>query len=325
MNNAMQQDVLQRLQQHTNFDLLETIQDNERYLICLIRQEGQKRILKVAQDTELIPNLIKEIENTQYLSTVTKYRKDTILQLRDVHSCGWGWYIGEHFDKALLFNRGESNNEEEKAKRSAKKLAYLFAEMESYAPIGFKGKPLYVDEDNSPTKRFERRMREVAKLTSIAREGGFLSEDASRRITDFIYEYSHTVTAGIELWDLEPWEVFELEDGKLGLIDLEYTDLAGRRYFDIVWNYHRLWAELKLPEAAKTFLGEFIRVKEIDNQDFATPFLVLFGMKLTGYLRDAALWYKDTKEKGYPVIYSPQEMDELLHRYLSFDISALTD
>lgn len=325
MNNAIQQDVLQRLQQHTEFDLLETIQDNERYSVYLIRQEDQKRILKVARDPELAPNLIKEVDNTQYLSTATKYREDTILQLRDVHSCGWGWYIGGHFDEALLFSRGENNNEEEKAKKSARKLAHLFAEMESYTPVGLKGKPLYVDENNLPTERFEKRMREVEKLTGIAREGGFLSEDASRRISDFIYEHLHTVTSSIELWDLEPWEVFELEDGKLGLIDLEYTDLAGRRYFDIVWNYHRLWAELKLPEAAKTFLGEFIRGKEIDDQEFTTPFLVLFGMKLTGYLRDAALWYKDTKEKGYPVIYSPREMDDLLHRYLSFDISVLTD
>lgn len=325
MEKGLQQDVFQRLQLHTNFELLETIQDNERYLICLIRQEGQKRILKVARDPELIPNLVKEVDNTQYLSTVTGYREDTMLWLRTIHSCGWGWYIGSHFDEPLLFKRGPGKNEEETSAEPAKKLARLFAEMESYTPVGLKGKPLYIDGNNAPTVRFKNKMREMEKLAGIAQEGGFLTEDASRRITDFIYKNYHTVTSSIELWDLEPWEVFQLKGGKLGIIDLEYTDLAGRRYFDIVWNYHRLWAELKLPGAAKTFLKEFIRVKEINTEEFATPFLVLFGMKLTGYLRDAALWYKDTKEKGYPVVYSPQEMDDLLYRYSSFDISALTD
>lgn len=325
MSKLAQPTVVDKLRQHTNFEVVETIQNNERYLLCEIEQNGQTRILKIANDPELTPNLLREVENNLFLSTVSEYRNNNHIEVRNIHSHGKGWYIGDHFDGPLLFSGQPIKKMDASVSEASQRLSQLFAELESYTPAGLFGLPVYAYKNGRSTVQFRERLHEIEQHKDIACRGGFLSEVSARRIIDYIHQHKDSVTTALELWDLEPWELFALEDDHIGLIDVEYMNLRGRRYFDIVWNYHRLWADLKSPAAAKRFLQAYLERKEVNQHEFARPFLAQFGMKLIGYLRDAALWYQDTSAYGAPLVYSPEEMEELLERYLRFEISALTD
>lgn len=325
MSKLAQPTVVDKLRQHTNFEVVETIQDNERYLLCEIEQNSQTRILKIANDPELIPNLLREVENNLFLSTVSQYRSNNHIEVRNIHSHGKGWYIGDHFDGPLLFNSQPIKKMDTSVAKASQHLAQLFAEIESYTPAGLFGLPVYTDKHGRPTVQFRERWHEIEQHKDIACRGGFLTEASARRITDYIHQHKDSVTSALELWDLEPWELFYLGGERIGLIDVEYMNLRGRRYFDIVWNYHRLWADLKSPAAAKQFLKSYLERKEVDQHEFTRPFLVQFGMKLIGYLRDAALWLEDTRAYGAPLVYTPEEMEDLLERYLRFEVSALTD
>lgn len=318
-------ELVNKLQLQMGFEITENIQDNHRYRLCAIRQDGKKRILKVVKDPELISNLTTEVNNTIYISTVSKHRENVLFRVRSIYSFGEGWYIGEHFDGSTLFKKRPIKDVNQKVEKATDRLALLFADIESYTPAGIIGKPVYTDRHGNWNKRYKTRLQEVKRHMRVARAGGFLSRKDSDRLWDYINKNAESVTSCMEMFDFEPWELFELDKGVLGVIDVEYVDLAGRRYFDVVWNYLRLWADLESPEAAKKFLKNYLGHRKAGSEDLTAPFFVLFSMKLTGYLRDAALWYRDTEEKGLPLVYPKEVMSELLQRCLRFEISALTD
>ena len=183
------------------------------------------------------------------------------------------------------------------------------------------GKNVYLDADGKPTKDFYDTVDTLEIWAKIAIDGNFLQRGQADAIITYVKEHLGEVKYGVELYDLEPWEMFVLPEYKLGVIDLEYLNLRGRRHFDAVYNYLRLWLDAKRPAIARAMLERYVEI--CGQEKMETAFLALFGVKLMGYLMDAAHWMKDTQEEGKPVIYGHAETEAILNRYLKFSLEAL--
>jgi hypothetical protein len=316
--------ISQKDQQRTStpYRLLKTLQDNHRYKVSLIEQDGEERILKQCNDPELASMLHHDVQSSFYLEAVRSYNIESVFRVRQIYSYGNDWHIGEKLHGEILFPHETKRSLEDEIKIAEELYAPFIYETCIYTPQVMLGKHPYVNEQGTPNKDFHTVIGKMREWADIAVKGRFIKKDEAELIIDFIQKHLKEVRYGIELYDLEPWEIFLLPDYRIGIIDLEYTNLRGRRHFDMAYNYMRLWLDVKRPRVAMATLRRYKEIAKEEDMDNA--FLSLFGIKLMGYLMDAARWMKDTKEKGKPVIYSHKETRELLNRYLTFSIKELT-
>lgn len=300
---------------------IKTIQDNHRYKVSIIEQEGQERILKQCNDLELAGMLFHDVQSSFYLETVRKYNIESVFRVRQIYSYGDDWYIAEKFDGDKLYERKPVRSLEYDIRIARDLYAPFIYETSVYTPQVMLDKYPYIGTDGKPNKEFHDVIDTLHKYAEIAIEGNFLNKEQAGQIIDFVQGHLCEVKYGVELYDLEPWEMFVLPEYKLGVIDLEYLNLRGRRHFDMVYDYLRLWLDIKRPAVARATLERYIEICGPEELDGA--FLSLFGVKLMGYLMDAARWMKDTKEQGKPVVYAHNETDGVLQRYLQFSVEAL--
>ena len=304
-----------------NYIFIKTIQDNHRYKVSIIEQHGEERILKQCNDPELAGMLHHDVRSSFYLETVRSYNIESVFRVRKIYSYGDDWYIAEKFTGDTLYERKPVRSLDYDIRIARDLYAPFIYETSVYTPQVMLGKNPYVDAQGEPTKDYFDCIEELERHARIAVTGKFLKQDQADQIIAYVREHLKEVKYGVELYDLEPWEMFVLPEYKLGVIDLEYLNLRGRRHFDAVYNYLRLWLDVKRPAVARAMLQRYMEIA--GNEELTGAFLSLFGIKLVGYLMDAANWMKDTKELGKPVVYSHDETQAILKRYLEFSTEAL--
>lgn len=83
--------------------------------------------------------------------------------------------------------------------------------------------------------------------------------------------------------DFTPWHMFELTNGKIGLIDGEHAMKNGVEYYDICYLIQRTFSVLKKPELAKTILDNLIERK----YNLEKLKVVLASRAIGGFLDDS--------------------------------------
>ncbi len=304
-----------------HYTFIKTIQDNHRYKVSIIEQDGEERILKKCNDPELAGMLYHDVRSSFYLETVRSYNIESVFRVRKIYSYGDDWYIAEKFDGDKLYERRPVRSLEYDIRIARDLYAPFIYETSVYTPQVMLGKNPYVDVQGEPTKNYHDAIAELERHARVAVEGNFLDKRQAETIIAYVRKHLKEVKYGVELYDLEPWEMFVLPEYQLGVIDLEYLNLRGRRHFDVVYDYLRLWLDVKRPAVARAMLQRYMEIAA--GEDLKGAFLSLFGIKLVGYLMDAANWMKDTRELGKPVVYSHDETQAILNRYLEFSVEAL--
>ena len=303
---------------------IKTLQDNHRYKVSVINFEGQTRILKQCNDSELQSKLHHDIQSNFYLEMARSYNIESVFRVRKIITYGHDWYIAEKLDGDVLFDASMSQRSIEDNKRFARELyAPFIFETSVYTPQVLLHKHPYRHHDLRPNNNHNETISRLKNHACRAVGGSFISRDDADLIIAFVTEHLSSVEYGIELYDLDPWEMFILSNYTLGIIDLEYMNLRGRRHFDMAYNYLRLYFDLKQPIIAAETLRKYDEL--CGDEKYQNAFLSLFGLKLMGYLSDASRWMDDTEKLGKPVVYSHDEADLIVNTYLEFSIKALID
>ena len=302
----------------TEYEHLETLQENERFKVALIEHEGEHRVLKQAKNQESVTKLHAELANIHFFSKITEARSTTF-RVPKVYAFGSDWFICEYFDAPLLIAR-DRVADAQLVGLAGDYLAPFAAEVDQFRPYGARRCTFFLD-NGKPNVRFRRSMEEFERAVPEAEKGKLVTPANARKIKSFIEDNVGAVGCGVDLEDIEPWDLYLLNDNKMGMIDVERVSIYGRRHFGASWQYLRLWADYQSPEAACAFLGEYFR--RIEDDESTIGFQVLFGFKLMGFLADTVKFLEDSRREGKPVAYEPDSMRQLLQDYLAFDINTL--
>lgn len=83
--------------------------------------------------------------------------------------------------------------------------------------------------------------------------------------------------------DFVPWHIFTTNKNKLFLIDGEHSKIAGFKFYDIAYFYHRVYTKLKRPDIANKFLKEFNNIYQFSKADKECFRLILAQRVIGGY------------------------------------------
>jgi len=83
--------------------------------------------------------------------------------------------------------------------------------------------------------------------------------------------------------DFVPWHIFITNENKLFLIDGEHSRIAGFKFYDIAYFYHRVYTKLKRPDIANKFLEEFNNIYQFSKADKECLGLILAQRVIGGY------------------------------------------
>lgn len=269
--------------------LQEVLQDNDRHAVFLIEQNNQQRIYKAANNDEFKRNIELAVINYHFLSTLSSQNPDSVFRPRQIYQFNFdeGWFIGENFNTPPLFAKEPITDHDQACEYVATYLAPFLYEVSTYSAALYHQQPLYSETNTDPAKRPDNRLRELTAWAIMAVQHQFISQDQADHILDFIRQNLTSITTDIELRDLETWEMFILGDGKLGIIDLEFLDSAGKRHFDVVWQYYKLWTTHLSQPAARTLLREYRKLAKSDSA-LDQSLLTMLAMKFLGVMYDAA-------------------------------------
>lgn len=61
---------IDQLRTSVGFEIIKPLQENERFLVYLVRHEGEKRVFKIACNEELEANLERDVRMSMFLTTL---------------------------------------------------------------------------------------------------------------------------------------------------------------------------------------------------------------------------------------------------------------
>lgn len=265
----------------------EVLQDNHRHAVFLVEQNDEERIYKAANTEEFIQNISLSVQNYHYINALVSSNPNSVFRPRRIYqfNADEGWFIGENFNVPPIFAKEPIEDHTNACELVATYMVPFLAEAAANTSINYSQTPLYSDNNPDPSKRIDNRMRELGAYAQTAVQANLISSTYAARLIDIIRDGIDSIKTGIELKDLSTWEMFILPEGKLGIVDLEHLDTAGRKHFDVVWQFNTLWSTQLNQAAARTLLREYRQaVRQETSADGAI--LIMLSMKFLGLMHD---------------------------------------
>jgi hypothetical protein len=273
--------------------------------VFLIEQGGERRILKVITDITAATNIWREVTYCRLLHSLAETMPEVTFRTRTVLAAGDGWYVGELLDAPPLLD-GDYGS-------AIPRLAAVLADFDALAPAGGAHEPQYRDPTALPNSCATQRLTELERWLDTIVQRGPLSRAEAGRTLEHLRATMEDVRPGFEMWDVKLDDFLDMPEDKVGVYDLEFAHLFGRRYYDL----GRLYATLFCCAASRAFapllLGEFLKRTPRPMADIASSCLPVFAAQAVARLHDAVTGDAD-----------PALPRELLDRCRSGDLEALS-
>ena len=220
-------------------------------------------------------------------------------------------YIGQYFDAPALQTDSRDMAQTE---RWVEPLAQVLVDLDQLAlSPKLHGKP---DYEASQSAAYTNLWGKVEKWLEKPLAQGMITEQEKARAKEQIESRLSDIQPALQHGDFVPWHMFDLGDGKIGLIDGEHASLTKPRYYDLAYLYTRLATRQQSFEQASKVLREFLKLSMVDEAEFLKSWLPVITLRSLGMYNDAIA---DLKIQDY----RPQAK-ELLQRSFSGQLKDFT-
>jgi hypothetical protein len=252
--------------------------------VYLVEHRGQTRVLKTITRPELRPNLVRDIAYSALVATLTAAGGDWMIRASAPVASGDGWVLREFFAADPLLDVDDVDHPP-----ALQRLGAALADLDRLSPDPASRRPAYRDEAGEPVADDTRRLAELARwVRELAEQhalGAVDGEALLRRLTDD----RPRIRPGFEMWDVKLEDFLDLPDGHVGIYDLEFAYLFGRRHYDLARLDATLAVPLHAPGPAAVLLRAYLQTVPLRREAVAPACLQVLVETLLAELYDATL------------------------------------
>ena len=244
-----------------------------RHVVGQVKFENEKLFVKLASTTGAGERTINEATWNRNLNVVWK-KYITTFKTPKIFDDGYFedryWFIGEYVFGKPLARISDKNtdipiNDLQRSAEIAReilkltKLALLPKDVEHFKEI------------------WRQRMIEVARMWSkeIRRD--------TKKLLRLIELNIDSVDIGSTHGDFTPWHIMKTDNNHYYLIDGEAAQIAGPKFYDVAYYYHRVYTKLQRPDLAELFLSKFKNIYDWNENDEKLFIPVLASRIIGGY------------------------------------------
>lgn len=128
-------------------------------------------------------------------------------------------------------------------------------------------------------------VREIWKriLPELSKERASNTKIKTSVLVKFIEDHTGDTGVGVCHGDFVPWHILKTEKEEYFLVDAEASQVAGLKFYDVAYFYHRVYTKLKRPDLAEYFLNKFKEIYRWTEDDERAFRPVLASRILGGY------------------------------------------
>jgi hypothetical protein len=284
---------VESLAHREGFVVRQVVKDDYDAQVYVVEHRGQTRVLKTMTRPELRPNLIRDIGYSALVATLSSAGGDWVIRSSAPVASGDGWVLRELLaaDPLLEVADVEGAAEVHDVRRPAalRRLAAALADLDRLSPDPVGRRPAYRDEAGEPVADDGQRQAELARWVRELAGRGALGELDGDVLLGRLAEDRGRIQPGFEMWDVKLEDFLDLPDGRVGIYDLEFAYLFGRRHYDLARLYATLAVPLRAPAAAAVLLGTYLEVSAVPREALAAACLPVLAETLLAELYSGAL------------------------------------
>jgi hypothetical protein len=241
---------VEALARRQGFTVVTVVKEDYDHNIYVVEQDGQQRVLKTITKPRLRRNLAREIAYLTLLATLASADSGWTIRVGVPLATGDGWILRDLVAAPPLLCAEGLNRSEALAR-----VGHALADLDRLSPDAAARRPAYRDEAGEPVVDEAHRMAElnrwVRELDARDALGALDAGTVLRQLADGRAK----VQPGFEVWDVKFDDFLDLPDQKVGIYDLEFAHLFGRRHYDVA----RLYGTLAVPFDAAGPAAELLR------------------------------------------------------------------
>ncbi len=254
---------------------------NDRFTYAKVLQDGHWLFLKKAKNSELEPNLKRELLWADFVNSIAKTEPEAHIRGPQIVGFeGSGGLLMEYIDAAQVASSSDGDAWRKKIDRYARTLDILDRHANNYTVEWPPSEVTISDVDKVWQRWFGDHYE--ANLPTLTK--------ARQLIVD-----NDAISYRVQHGDLTPWQMFEKGEDWI-IYDGEKAGDHLPRFNDLAYGYGRLFTRLRNSKTAAVMLEKFINYSGIEHNTFFRQFLPIMTFRATGMLADA---YNNSDHENY--------------------------
>lgn len=282
-------------------DVSTVLQDDENFLVELVEWKGAPAIRKKAKPTTpktRTDRLKNDVLGMEFFTPLVKNHQNLELYVPKVYESDENSYTREYIETERFLEEASSFDE---AKSRLDKFAKLLADIDRVEPgeqVGYVGSSNYRNLEKSIPRWAEENVQDR-----------LIAEEQVARVKQISVGIGKYLEPRIAHGDMSAYKhSYLMPDGRVALIDFENFTSGAARYFDVAWNYTRLYSFATSTNVPKYFLSSFM------SQAYKPPhqpeqLMAVIIQRTLGMQKDAD---GDLKSKGIDYRHRAKELLELV-------------
>lgn len=272
------------LAKREGFVVVKIIKEEYDHHVYVVDQHGKRRILKTITKPELWPNLARDIAYSALIATVTSADTNWTVRSSAPLASGDGWLLRELLDAGPLVDVDDLNHP-----RKLDRLGAALANLDTLSPDPASRRPAYRDQAGEPVADDGYRLAELERWVRDLQASAALAELDAESLLRRLVDDRPRIQPGFEMWDVKLEDFLELPDGKVGIYDLEFAYLYGRRHYDAARLFATLTVLLGAPGPAVALLRAYLSASRLPLKAIGPACLPVLTETLLAELYDATL------------------------------------
>lgn len=233
------------------FRVVEVLKEGYDHDVYLVERDGMRLVLKTIVRPQLRPDLEREIAYSTLIARLADCEPGWTVRTAVPHAFGAHWTLRDHVDAGPLVREDDLD-----APEPLRRVARALADLDRIAPDPRCLRPVHRDGAGEPRCDAAHRVAELERWVGVVDAAGALSRPAAG-VVRTLRDGRDDVCPGLEVWDVKLDDFLDLPDGQVGLFDLEFAHLYGRRHYDVAALFAMLGVRFAAPGAAAELLGAY--------------------------------------------------------------------
>jgi hypothetical protein len=261
--------------------VVEVLKEGYDHDVYLVERDGMRLVLKTIVRPQLRPNLQREIAYSTLVATLAECPPGWTVRTAAPRASGEHWVLRDHADAGPLLREDDLDSPE-----PLRRVARALADLDGLAPDPRGARPAYRDHAGEPRSDTGQRLTELERWVGVVDRAGALGRPAEAVLRS-LRGGRDDVRPGLEVWDVKLDDFLDLPEGRVGLFDLEFAHLYGRRHYDVAALANKLAVRYAAPGAAAELLRAYVDAVRCDRAELARAASPVLAETLLSQLFDA--------------------------------------
>lgn len=281
-----------------DYNVIEQLNDwdkRERFFVYRLEKNGTSHVLKIANNG-FERDLSNEVWWNTTLARLVEADPSIKVYAPRVSMSGQQFYIGEYFKAKPLIKSGFNFTPAE-IDVWLERLAKMIVDFDQIAlQPRVNQRAEYEDTNSAPYTNLAEKLDRWMELPIERKQ---IETAAIQNGKDIFDKYRANVTPRLQHGDFVPWHMYDLGEGKIGLIDGEHSSLTKPRLYDLAYIYSRLVTRMKSFKSAKKLLTMVVEQLPESKSELEKAWLPVITLRSFGMINDAELDLETTDYRQY--------------------------